>query len=600
GACFAFLILSCPASLSAASSPFDEHLGRILVEEGLVGAVWAQVSPDLSVAIGAAGIKDARTGEALGPEDRVNVGSIAKTVLATGVLRLVSLGRLSLDTPVSAILPDTLIDNRWATSDPVRVRHLLDHTSGLDDLRLWQIFSLKADADTTLKRAFAGDALLRVRSRPGTRFSYSNMGYTLLGRIVEAVSGERYERYLDANLLAPLGMTDSTFGFVSQEGPQADPRLAMGHFEDRRTQAAVPTFLRPAGQFTTSAVDMGRFARFLMSDGRVNGTPFIDPRWLRSMGTPHETEAALGGLGVGYGLGLFTRDRNGVVGRCHGGSVVGYRAMLCLFPEQQRAYFWSVNTDSETADHNRLDQLFVDTLGIAAAEPVKSVGVSEGLEDWNGTYVPAPNRMASFRWLDTLFNFIRVRREGSALRIAPLQSQASLLVPVSSLLFRATDRAIASHALLTAADGTRVISTGTQTFAQIAPWRLVLLWASLVAGGVGLVWLLLSGLSRAVARYLDSTHPVAIPLIGILMLLLPLPFFWSQSFLQIGDLTWASGLLAIVTALLPLAMIVGLVMHFRRRTHGAMAMVDSLAMVAVVQLSLVLAISGLLPLRLWT
>ncbi len=602
-AALACALLFAFAPLWAAPSPLQAEVAQILDEEGLTGAVWSTVTPDGAIAVGAAGIKDTHSGRALGADDRVHIGSIAKTLLATGALRLVSQGRLSLDTPVSALLPDAVFDNPWAASDPVRVRHLLDHTSGLDDLRLWQFFSLQADADTPLAQAFAGDGLLRVRSRPGTRFSYSNMGYTLLGRVIESVTGERYERYLDAHLLRPLRMHDSTFGFVSQQGPHADPRLAMGHFEDRTAHAAVAIYVRPAGQFTTTARDMARLARFLMGDGRIDGAVFIDPRWLRAMGTPRGTEAAMVGLQVGYGLGLSTRDRHGAVGRCHDGSILGYRAMLCLFPERRRAFFWSTNTDSESPEHRRrLDALFVKALAVdapaPAPAPATSVAVTD-LDDWSGVYVPAPNRMASFAWLDTVFGFIRVRREGTALRLKPLQSPAILLTPVGGSLLRAPDRTIASHALLTAADGTRVLSTGLQSYARISISKLALLWASLAAGVLGLAWLLLSGLARLLARRMRPLHPVFVPLLGILALLLPLPLFLRQSFLQLGDLTWASGLLAVVTATLPLAMLVGLVLQFRSRGHGVIARLDLLAMLAVVQWALVLAAWGLLPLRLW-
>src|SRR5690606_13076553 len=122
----------------------------------------------------------------------------------------------------------------------------------------------------------------------------------------------------------PIGMHQSTFRFVSQEGPHADARLAMGHFEDAVTQTAVPLYLRPAGQFTTTASDMGIFARFLMGNGEIEGQPFIASHLLRAMGRPTTTEAAAAGLtDAGYGLGLNSRDRHGVVGNCHTGTTVG-------------------------------------------------------------------------------------------------------------------------------------------------------------------------------------------------------------------------------------------------------------------------------------
>lgn len=600
----AFLValwLAVPASLLASPTALEADITRVLKEEVLTGAVWSTLGSDGAIATGAVGVKDSRSGRALAADDRVHIGSVTKTLLATGVLRLVTEGRLALDTPVTAVLPGVAFDNPWVDTDPVRIRHLLDHNAGLDDLRLWQFFSARARPDTPLAKTFVGGArLLRVRSRPGTRFSYSNMSYTLLGRVIESVTGERYERYLDANLLRPLAMYDSTFAFVTQAGPAADPRLAMGHFDDGTSHAAVPIFLRPAGQFTTTAGDMALFAKFLMSDGRIDGRAFIAPELLAAMGQPFETEAAGAGLQAGYGLGLVTRDRHNVVGRCHDGNVLGYHAMLCLFPEHKRAFFVSINTDSETADYGRIDALLIKALKIPAPTRLTPPKPTEVTADWEGFYVPAPNRIDSFAWLDTVFGFVHVRRRGSALQLRSLQSEPKLLEPAGGLLFRALDRARASHALLISTDGVRILSTGTRSFERSSMGKLVLLWASLLAGAFGLIYLLLSGLIRLLSRRMTASHPAFLPLLSVLALVLPVPLFYWQSFLQLGDLTPASALLAVVTAALPLAMLAGLILQVRRRRDGGAAVMDSLAMFAVLQFAMVLGAWGLLPLRLWT
>src|SRR5699024_1127364 len=113
-------------------------------------------------------------------------------------------------------------------------------------------------------------------------------------------------------------------------------------------------------QFTTTAHDMALFSRFIMSDGRIGSETFIDANLLHAMGRPFETEAASAGLPAGYGLGLTRRDRHGVVGRCHSGNTIGYRAMLCTFPQQQKAFFVAVNTDSEAAGYERFNALLVN------------------------------------------------------------------------------------------------------------------------------------------------------------------------------------------------------------------------------------------------
>jgi len=572
------------------------ELTEVLAQEGLGGATWSLVTPEHGVVAGAAGTKDARTRETLAADSRMHVGSIAKTVLAAGVLRLVTEGRLALDAPVEGLLP-LRFDNPWAATDPVRLRHLLDHTSGLDDARLWQVFSLVARADSPLAAAFDRDAsLLRVRVRPGSRASYSNMGYALAGMVIESIAAERYEEYLDARVLKPLGMHDSTARFVTQS---ADPRLAMGHFENGRGQAAVPLYLRPGSQLTTTAGDMATFARFLMGDGRVDGKPFIDEALLRAMGTPVHTEAARAGLEIGYALGLARRDRHGASGRCHGGSTVGFRAMLCTYPEQRKAYFYALNTDSETARHERIDAIFIRSLGLAATATPPAAAPMDGISRWDGFYVPAPSRFASFEWLDRVASFTRVRWDGARLHLEPAQSGPRTLVPAGGALFRAADRKLPSHALIETPEGGRVLTDGLQSHERVSWLAMTLFWANLGAGLIGLAYLLVIGAARMARRRMPASHPSFVPVLAVAALLLPLPFFFRQSFLQLGDLTLASGLLALVTTALPFAMVTGLVLHFRERAGAAWATLDIAAMLAVLQWAIVLAAWGLLPLRLW-
>lgn len=595
GICLLFSF-SLPLPVLAASERLNAQMGPLLKSEGLQGAVWATLGADGAVVVGAAGVKNATSGAKMRPDDRVHVGSVAKTLLATGVLRLVSEGRLALNTPVAKLLPDIVFENRWAGSDPVRLRHLLDHTSGLDDARFSQIFSLKSHPDTPLSDAFIhANSLLRIRSRPGDRCSYSNMGYALLGRVMEAVTGERYEQYLETHLLRPLGMRDSSFFFVDQKG---DPRLAMGHVENGVTQAAVSTYLRPAGQFTTTAADMGRLAGFLMGDGMVDGKPFIASRLLDAMGRPHGTEAANRGLQVGYGLGLGTRDRHGAVGKCHGGSTVGFRAMFCLFPQQRQAFFISVNADSETADYGRLDELMVNALTLRPPSQAPAADADAAFDSaaWKGYYIPAPNRFASMALLDTALNFAHLRQEGTSLRFKPFQSNEVALNHVGGALFRAKGRVGASHALLTASTGERVISTGTQSYEKVSLLKLAPLWISLIVGLLGLAYILVCGLVRVVRRRLAFSDPLFAPLAGIIALLLPLPLFHFQSFLQLGELTLASGALAAVTVTLPLTMLAGLAIGMRQRRSSVPELA---AMLGVLQLTALLLAWGMLPFRLW-
>jgi CubicO group peptidase (beta-lactamase class C family) len=430
----------------ATEANLKKDIENVLAEEDLAGIAWALVGENGEVSVGSAGLQDNSSGSAFAPDTRFHVGSLTKAMLATGVLSLATEGRIDLDVPAIRYLPHLFPDNPPAGFSDITVRHLLDHTAGLNDAHMWQIFSERADPDAQLITAFPDPKIqLQVRSQPGSRFSYSNMGYTLLGMILESVVGTRYETYLDEHVLAPLRMHDSTFEFTTQEGEKADPTLAWGHVDDGSRYAASSIFLRPAGQFTTTATDLARFAAFLMGDGVLDGRSFVDKALLRSQGKPFGTEAANEGLIAGYALGLGRRDRHGVVGYCHGGNIVGFVAMLCIFPDVDKAFAYSVNTDSETANYGRFDKLLIEALEIAKALPPQTANPASDMSKWHGRYVLKPNRFQMFEYLDTVFGAIKVSAEDGFLALSSLQQDARLLRPAGRYLYSASDRTTTSH-----------------------------------------------------------------------------------------------------------------------------------------------------------
>lgn len=587
----------------ARSAPLDleAQIARALQEEGLSGAVWATVDSDGAVTTGAAGLKNVVTGEALAHDSKVHVGSLVKPVIASGLLQLASAGRIDLDAPLERYLPALRLLNRWQATHPVRVRHLLDHTAGLEDVRLWQMFSTQAAADTPLLDAFSRDpSVLVIRTRPGSRLSYSNMGYTLAAMVIEAVTHERYETWLGRELLQPLGMHDSTLGFTTQLGAKADPRLAWGHHDLHRPAAALPVYVRPAGQFTTTAHDLSLFAKFLMGDGRIGGRTIVKPELLRAMGRASTTDAALAGLEAGYALGMSYRDRHGAVSLCHVGSVIGFSARLCVFPAQGteggQAFVIVLNTDGDGADIGRFDALMAQALAIPSPPPAQPAQAPPEVGDWQGRYVPAPNRMESFRYVDFLFDSAHLGWDGKALRLSPVQGATRVLVPAGGMRFTASDRTMASHVLLKGDGGEHLLSDGGRTYRQVPAAGYWLVAASLGFGLAGLFWFLLV----VPARVLMRSEPVRIP--GVLamgLLALPIPLFLLQSYTQLGDRTVASVALYGATAALPLLMSWQVWRSARRGEGLARGWANLVAALLVLQWCVVLAGWGMLPFALW-
>ncbi len=573
-----------------------------LVEEGLVGATWALVTPE-GTTIGAAGLNDASRQREMLPDDRVQVGSVAKTLVATGVLALVTQGRIDLDAPLARYLPEVPIENRWESDAPLRVRHLLDHTGGLDDARMWQVFSLRANPDAPLCDGLTHPGgTLRLRHRPGERFSYSNTGYLLLGMLIETVTGTRYERWLDAELLAPLGMTRSTFAFVTQTGPEADPTLAMGHFDPKSTSAAVPIHVRPASQFTTTAADMARFASFLMGNGVVDGRTLVDGNLLRGMSVATTTEAVRSGLAAGYALGLARRDRHGVVGRCHLGNIGTFRSAICLYPEQRRAFFVAFNSDPEDGRFDRVDALLVDALGLTSPplQPVQAPGVDP--KEWEGFYRVRPSRFEQFAYLDELVGVTRVRWDGEELHLEPLAGSARALTPIGGRLFRAPDRREATHVLLRTSAGTAVVSDGLRTLERMSAVSVWGLWLSAAVGVVALAYLLVAGAFRSVMALRRGewrNEPLRWPVLCLMLLVIAPGLYLTQSFLAIGDPTPANVAMAMLSGVLPAALLLGAVQRVRAGVGTLRARLDLGAIAGLLQWYTVLAAWGLAPLVLW-
>ena len=204
-----------------------------------------------------------------------------------------------------------------------------------------------------------------------------------------------------------------------------------------------------------------------MSDGVINEKSFIDKELLNEMGNPISTESYKNGLTSGYQFGLSYRDRYGVVGKFHRGNTVGYRATFYLFPEQKKGFFISYNTDSETANYEKFNTIFINHLGINKPEKLSTKeNLPSNVEEFEGYYKMNPVRFKLFAYLDLLFNSIKVQKEDNSLLIKSIQKETYSLLPVGSNLFRKEDRVNPSHVLYKNGS-VPIISDGLVTYEKV-------------------------------------------------------------------------------------------------------------------------------------
>ena len=173
------------------------------------GAAVAAVSGGAIIASAAAGVADLARGTAMSPQGACNWFSMTKIATATAAMMLVDRGRLDLGAPVSAYLGEV-----WPSGfAAVRVRHLLDHSSGLrNPIPIRWVH--RAGQPTPDDQQFLAQVLSKQRApkfEPGTRAAYSNVGYLALGAVIGEASGSGYEAFVRGELLAPLGMSHTGY-----------------------------------------------------------------------------------------------------------------------------------------------------------------------------------------------------------------------------------------------------------------------------------------------------------------------------------------------------------------------------------------------------
>ncbi len=242
------------------------------------------------------------------------LASITKPVLATGLLQLVSDGRVSLTDGIERYVP------AFAAPDKPRVTiwHLLTHTSGVPDFDLRALMTERVGRDELVRRA----ATAPLRFAPGTRYEYVSSTFDLLGAVIQRVTGEEPARYLERTILRPLGMPDTTFDpwdrLAARVAPLAVSRVPGGDGpwdpmplteHDRRRFAALA--LGGAGLFSTAG-DLVRFGRAMLRGGELDGVRVLPPRFVELM----TREQTIDGLGAAadpllddhYALGWGTSD----------------------------------------------------------------------------------------------------------------------------------------------------------------------------------------------------------------------------------------------------------------------------------------------------
>jgi CubicO group peptidase (beta-lactamase class C family) len=324
-------LLSLPTSAAEPAGSFAAIGMRMqaFIDQGeIAGAVTVVGRHDAILNVTAVGSSDLEKHRQMTQDAIFRIASMTKPITAIGIMMLVDEGKMSVDDLVEKHLPEfrgqMLVSARDKAAGTeslkkparsIKVRDLLTHTAGIPDGPPGL-----ADLSTKQKRTLA-DGILIMSQRPldfepGSKWSYSNQGINTLGRIIEVVSGQRYEDFLQARVFGPLGMTDTTF----YPTPAQLDRLAVtygkkdGRLVPPAAPISIPNYPGPAGGLFSTAADLSKLYQMMLNRGTHGQPRLLSEKAIATMTTLQTGELKTGfvpGMGWGFGWGVV-REPKGI------------------------------------------------------------------------------------------------------------------------------------------------------------------------------------------------------------------------------------------------------------------------------------------------
>ncbi len=320
------------------------------------------------------------------------IGSCTKVFTCISIMQLAEQGKLSIDDPVNKYSPFKIgIEDK-----PIKIRHLMSHSSGIPNLGLatvlisrhapieetWVPFASKEDFYT-----FINGAQNEIADEPEKRYFYFNAGFAMLGEIIEAVSGMKFEEYVAKFIFKPLKMLRSTF-LEEVFNSDTDKMTAYIAEKDNPVEKNHPfdQFIYAAGGILSSVNEMSNFIQMLLNGGEFEGTRIISSESLQKMFTI-QIEYPVDYLGrSGYGFGLaISEDFLGQKIISHGGSTGLSSAQFSFIPELNIGIVTEANVGSGMGILIS-DIILCTLMGRNPEEEIPFFGIQKRMEQLVGDY----------------------------------------------------------------------------------------------------------------------------------------------------------------------------------------------------------------------
>ncbi|MFD1612270.1 serine hydrolase domain-containing protein [Sphingomonas tabacisoli] len=289
--------------------------------------------------------------------------SITKTMTGIAIMQLRDRGLLTLDDPIVRYVPElATVHNRFGDTDKITLRQLMSHSAGFGGATWpwrehdWQPFEPKSWAQLAAMLPYT-----EVRFKPGTRFSYSNPGIVYLGQVIERLSGEDYEVYIDKNILKPLGMHASYF---DRTPPHLLRHRAHSYYIRDGARVAAPFDVDTGvtvsnGGLNAPMTDMARYLGFLLGDPKLQAEydlvlkrASLEEMWTPQIAAGDDFTQGRMAETTQSGLSFFIDQSSGVRFVGHNGDQNGFRTYLSLCPDQHAGSLLAFNTETRAVENS--------------------------------------------------------------------------------------------------------------------------------------------------------------------------------------------------------------------------------------------------------
>jgi len=267
------------------------------------------------------GVSNVSTKEAINSNTNFRLASVSKQFTAMSILLLVQKGRLKLEDPLTKYFPSFPVYGK-----DIKISHLLTHTSGLMDYEdlIPPTQAVQLHDTNCLQLMYKANGLYFT---PGAQYKYSNTGYAILALVVEKISGQDYGVFLKENIFKPLKMK---YSVAFEEGKSTIPNRAFGYSMDNgswvETDQSLTSAVLGDGGIYTNTIEMTQWIKALW-DYKLLGSEMQIQSWTR--------KKLNNGAPIEYGYGWHVEDYKNITHPHHGGSSIGFRNQLLLFPEQK-------------------------------------------------------------------------------------------------------------------------------------------------------------------------------------------------------------------------------------------------------------------------